>query len=927
MSRSIRVKEKHEKSSAHSLHDRDEGSAARTRPFSFDEIMLRRENKKSSESLKEEAIKVGNISKEGIIENVSDQFESEKGTKYNRSSSPIVEKHVSEKSLKMSSRKKEENLSMKKDALFKGKNRESHESDRKLKDKQNNDMNYKAKLGRNDRQHGRRKDEEWFASDAAIEVEKKHSRDLVTRERHADRIKGESERGNKRRYRNGDDEKSRDRNTIKKHDLGKQRDLDVSERKESSKSHYEESRSKRRRSRSREHEDRSRRSISLSPRAHKHKSHHGGQRREFSSHSLKDRSRRQDSEIDKNRVSINGSSSHYQRHGGYTSGLGGYSPRKRRIEAAVKTSSPSDHSPEKKSAGWDLPPVKTAAPFSPPVPSYFQSLNQAVASTVNDTANAFSVASTTTKSLSGVANTFATRTNASIDSVQLTQATRPMRRLYVENIPSSASEKDVMECFNNLLMSSGVSRNHPCFNCTINKGQALVEFLTPEDASAALSFDGNSFSGSILKIKRPKDFIEVATGDLEKSVATVDTISDRVKDSPNKIFIGGISKYISSKMLMEVVSVFGPLKAYHFEVNKELSEPCAFLEYVDQSVTHKACAGLNGMKLGGRVLTVMQAMPGASLLENDGYSPSYGIPEHARSLLKQPTQVLKLKNVFDPEALSSLSDPDVEEVLEDIRLECARFGTVKGVNVVKNGNGHTTTLDGCKVIEVRESAGALQDSLCNDRREETDTSRKDVDHEPRQISEVDVPSGIKEIKEDVVKLNCFGDDKPADDIGEDTMNQKVQLDNNMVAEDLGCKNIADGIPTELPIQLNGQVDQLDFHDENVGDIIQVKDISLDRKFKAVDHLTLEDTDSKLQEASAGLDSGLAMEAGAMERGGNEELDYDLGHVFEPWCVFVEYGRTEACCMAAHCLHGRLFDNRVVAVEYIALDLYRSRFPK
>ncbi|KAG7996668.1 hypothetical protein I3843_01G173000 [Carya illinoinensis] len=885
MSRSIRVKEKHEKSSAHSLHDCDEGSAARTRPFSFDEIMLRRENKKSSESLKEEAIKVGNISKEGIIENVSDQFESEKGTKYNRSSSPIVEKHASEKSLKMSSRKKEENLSMKKDALFKGKNRESHESDRKLKDKQNNDMNYKAKLGRNDRQHGRRKDEEWFASDAAIEVEKKHSRDLVTRERHADRIKGESERGNKRRYRNGDDEKSRDRNTIKKHDLGKQRDLDVSERKESSKSHYEESRSKRRRSRSREHEDRSRRSISLSPRAHKHKSHHGGQRREFSSHSLKDRSRRQDSEIDKNRVSINGSSSHYQRHGGYTSGLGGYSPRKRRIEAAVKTSSPSDHSPEKKSAGWDLPPVKTAAPFSPPVPSYFQSLNQAVASTVNDTANAFSVASTTTKSLSGVANTFATRTNASIDSVQLTQATRPMRRLYVENIPSSASEKDVMECFNNLLMSSGVSRNHPCFNCTINKGQALVEFLTPEDASAALSFDGNSFSGSILKIKRPKDFIEVATGDLEKSVATVDTISDRVKDSPNKIFIGGISKYISSKMLMEVVSVFGPLKAYHFEVNKELSEPCAFLEYVDQSVTHKACAGLNGMKLGGRVLTVMQAMPGASLLENDGYSPSYGIPEHARSLLKQPTQVLKLKNVFDPEALSSLSDPDVEEVLEDIRLECARFGTVKGVNVVKNGNGHTTTLDGCKVIEVRESAGALQDSLCNDRREETDTSRKDVDHEPRQISEVDVPSGIKEIKEDVVKLNCFGDDKPADDIGEDTMNQKVQLDNNMVAEDLGCKNIADGIPTELPIQLNGQ------------------------------------------EASAGLDSGLAMEAGAMERGGTEELDYDLGHVFEPWCVFVEYGRTEASCMAAHCLHGRLFDNRVVAVEYIALDLYRSRFPK
>lgn len=37
-----------------------------------------------------------------------------------------------------------------------------------------------------------------------------------------------------------------------------------------------------------------------------------------------------------------------------------------------------------------------------------------------------------------------------------------------------------------------------------------MEFLTPEDALAALSFDGSDFSGSILKIRRPKDFVEVA---------------------------------------------------------------------------------------------------------------------------------------------------------------------------------------------------------------------------------------------------------------------------------------------------------------------------------------------------------------------------------------------------------------------------------
>lgn len=50
-----------------------------------------------------------------------------------------------------------------------------------------------------------------------------------------------------------------------------------------------------------------------------------------------------------------------------------------------------------------------------------------------------------------------------------------------------------------------------------------------------------------------------------------------------------------------------------------------------------------------------------------------------------------------------------------------------------------------------------------------------------------------------------------------------------------------------------------------------------------------------------------------------------GHVFKPGSVLVEYGRAEACCSAAHCLHGRFFDGRMVTVEYVALSLYRTRF--
>uniref|UniRef100_A0A2N9FFS8 RRM domain-containing protein n=1 Tax=Fagus sylvatica TaxID=28930 RepID=A0A2N9FFS8_FAGSY len=516
MNRRSRLKEKHEKSSRHSLRDCDEGSAARTRPFSFEEIMLRRENKKLSENVKEGTIESGNILKEEIVENVSNAFESERGYKHNNDSSPIVEKHASDKLIR--SRKKEQNSSMKEDALVKGKNRESRVSDTKLKDKENKGMSYKAKLGRNNKhKHTRRKNDEWSTDDSENEAEKKHSRDLADRDRHAERSRGDLERESKRKYRNGDDEKNRDRNAAKKHDPGKQHNLDISgrkDRKESSKSRYEESSLKRRRSRSREREDRIRRSISPSTRAHKHTSHHGGEQRELSSHSLRDKSGRQHSDIDRNRVSTNGSSSHYRRHSGYTSGLGGYSPRKRKTEAAIKTPSPY-RSPEKKSAGWDRPPVGTAAVVSGSVPSNFLSSKQDVAATVNEMVSAVSAASTTVKSLAGGSNAFSSKKNYSFDSVQLTQATRPMRRLYVENIPASASEKALMECFNKFLLAYGI--NHiqgaqPCINCTMHKekGQALVEFLTPEDASVALSFDGSSFSGSILKIRRPKDFVEVA---------------------------------------------------------------------------------------------------------------------------------------------------------------------------------------------------------------------------------------------------------------------------------------------------------------------------------------------------------------------------------------------------------------------------------
>ncbi|VAI24935.1 unnamed protein product [Triticum turgidum subsp. durum] len=509
----------------------------------------------------------------------------------------------------------------------------------------------------------------------------------------SDKLRNEA----KRKIHGFDDEKPSyvDRPVLKKHDSARFRvskHYDINDaRREYGKPYREEPRSKRRRSRSRDHDQGRRdRSLSLSPREQR-RSYHGNDHDNYPPG-------RKYAENDRYRTSDNvgqGGGS-YQR---YESRLGGYSPRKRKTvpqdeQLTTTITPPVIRSPEKKPATWDQPP--TAADQS----NFFTNLQPIVSQT-----SSVSVSFSTPKQNPATAlDTILSGNSSSIDSVQLTQATRPLRRLHIENLTSSASEDMLIGCLNDFLLSSGVNRiqrsKQPCLSCTINKEkrQAFVEFLTPEDATAALSFDGRSFNGSTLRIRRPK----------EKEA------SDVVADSPHKIFIAGISDVLSSEMLVEIVSSFGQLAAYHFVCNEDLGGRCAFLEYIDHSITNKACAGLNGMKLGGCILTAVQVRNEAS--------PFYGIPDSAKALLEEPTNVLQLKNVFDQEEFLALSKPELEEILEDVRMECARFGAVKSINIVEYpASSDSITED--VLVEPKDEPVKLEPTECraNDNCVETGT--------------------------------------------------------------------------------------------------------------------------------------------------------------------------------------------------------------
>lgn len=472
MSRSARHKEKYGKISEIPQDRYHEGTAARTRPLSFDEIMSKRKNKKQLFENGKGGV-VEDTKGDGSTEKVSHHYGSDRVDSRSKDFFPVAQRLSSEVDAKASSKRKEENTYMKDGYLAKSKDREIQDSETKSRAKIDRDQ--KAKGKNDEKNYDRRKKDERRSSNAENEALNKYSREVIKRDRHVDDSRGRFERENKRKYRNGVDQKNRDRHSTRKHDPGRGHDSEASdrkERKELPKSNFEELKLKRRRSRSREHVNKKRRSMSPLPRSPKHASYYGREHGEPSS-SLKGRS-----DVDKSKITNSGSTSsaHYKRHGSSASGLGGYSPRKRRTEAAAKTPSPSKksppvkRSPEKKVAKWDLAPG--ADMLSVSVPSSFQLSNQSASSNVHEAVSVVHVASTPIKPLSLVSfNILPTNKNDSIDSVQLTQATRPMRRLYVENLPDSASEKAVMECLNNFLIASGA--NHirgslPCISCIVS---------------------------------------------------------------------------------------------------------------------------------------------------------------------------------------------------------------------------------------------------------------------------------------------------------------------------------------------------------------------------------------------------------------------------------------------------------------------------
>lgn len=254
-----------------------------------------------------------------------------------------------------------------------------------------------------------------------------------------------------------------------------------------------------------------------------------------------------------------------------------------------------------------------------------------------------------------------------------------------------------MDFFNAQMRLGGLTQapGNPVLAVQINqdKNFAFLEFRSVDETTQAMAFDGIIFQGQSLKIRRPHDYQPLPGMSENPSVYVPGVVSTVVPDSAHKLFIGGLPNYLNDDQVKELLTSFGPLKAFNLVKDSAtgLSKGYAFCEYVDINVTDQAIAGLNGMQLGDKKLLVQRASVGAknATLSTINQTPvTLQVPGLMSSQVQMgghPTEVLCLMNMVLPEEL--LDDEEYEEIVEDVRDECSKYGLVKSIEIPRPVDG------------------------------------------------------------------------------------------------------------------------------------------------------------------------------------------------------------------------------------------------
>ncbi|KAK1072808.1 hypothetical protein LTR74_002323 [Friedmanniomyces endolithicus] len=304
---------------------------------------------------------------------------------------------------------------------------------------------------------------------------------------------------------------------------------------------------------------------------------------------------------------------------------------------------------------------------------------------------------------------------------------RQSKRLFVFNLPASATDNSVNDFFNLQLNGLNVTKGQdPCISAQVSQDRsfALLEFKTAEDATNGMALDGinmepeamdtsngtSNGSAQGLKIQRPKDYIVPAITDETESETGV--LSNIVPDTQNKISITHIPVYLAEEQVQELLVSFGELKSFVLVTDTASGQNrgIAFCEYIDAAgATDIAVESLNGMELGDSMLKVQRASIGIQQVGGEMSVNVMSLMAGTTSKDMEAGRVLCLMNMITPEELMDAEEAD--EILMDVKEECAKYGALLDVKMPRPNSGSRSGNGIGKIYIKYEKAESAQKAL------------------------------------------------------------------------------------------------------------------------------------------------------------------------------------------------------------------------
>jgi len=288
------------------------------------------------------------------------------------------------------------------------------------------------------------------------------------------------------------------------------------------------------------------------------------------------------------------------------------------------------------------------------------------------------------------------------------------RELFVGNTPPQTQEIVLMEFLNAAMQQVNLSTSpgNPIIQCRVSNKFAFIELRTIEETNNCLSLNGIPFMGNMLKIGRPTKYagppVQASTWQQLTGQTAGGTMADPTTKIYRELFIGNTTPEMSEVDLQEFLGaamqrVGLTTQPGNAILTTRLSGKFAFVELRSIEETNNML-NLNGIPYMGQTLRVGRPSkyngPPVPHLDWNELLAKFMNGEIQPAAHANPTKVIRLTNMVTAEDVQS--DEDYNDIVEDTREECSKFGEVVSIAIPRNGEPGT----GLVFVEFGDTSGA-----------------------------------------------------------------------------------------------------------------------------------------------------------------------------------------------------------------------------